>query len=164
MYATVETKKIRKSLILGGPFLLALLCFTYCFAFKELITTIHDLANISPHVRITVASLATVSALPILALTLVMLMVKAVNPAHKATQWLNKAFNMALFTGIFIMSIGMPAATLLQYLYMPQMGYSPCNILQGHPNKWSNDWVRNSQWCVRGKDRAWVKEQSEMHP
>lgn len=99
-----------------------------------------------------------------LIITLVMLAVKAVNPDHATIRWLNEAFNIIMFAGIFALLIGMPVATFLQYRYMPLLGYSPCNILQGNPNKWSNDWVRNPQWCVRGKDRAWVKEQSEMHP
>lgn len=24
------------------------------------------------------------------------------------------------------------------------------------------DWVKNSEWCVRGKSREWVKEQGRL--
>ncbi|MDA8455155.1 hypothetical protein M4R22_10300 [Acidovorax sp. GBBC 3334] len=155
-----EKKKIRRAILWGAPFLLLLIYFIYFFVFKELITTIQDILNLAPHVRIATGSLLAITVIPMLILILVMLAVKSINPAHATIRWLNKAFNITMFAGIFLLLIGVPIATFLQYRYMPPLGYSPCNILQGNPNKWSNDWVRNPQWCVRGKDRAWVEEQA----
>jgi hypothetical protein len=45
---------------------------------------------------------------------------------------------------------------------MPNLGYSLCNILKGHPNIHFTDWVKNPDWCVRGKSREWIKEQAKL--
>ncbi|NBB66235.1 hypothetical protein GVN18_44055, partial [Pseudomonas sp. ODNR1LW] len=63
---------------------------------------------------------------------------------------------------IFFAAVGFFAILPLQYYAMPQLGYTHCNILEGHPNKDSMDWVKNPEWCVRGKSREWVKEQARL--
>jgi hypothetical protein len=50
----------------------------------------------------------------------------------------------------------------LQNYAMPNLGYSLCNILKGHPNIHFTDWVKNPDWCVRGKSREWIKEQAKL--
>ncbi|WP_280190302.1 hypothetical protein [Delftia sp. PS-11] len=45
---------------------------------------------------------------------------------------------------------------------MPKLGYTRCNILEGHPNMYFTDWVKNPDWCVRGKSREWVREQARL--
>ena len=50
--------------------------------------------------------------------------------------------------------------TPLQSYSMPKLGYTPCNILEDHPTMYFTDWVKNPDWCVRGKSREWVREQA----
>ncbi len=52
--------------------------------------------------------------------------------------------------------------TPLQYYAMPKLGYTRCNILEDHPTIYFTDWVKNPDWCVRGKSREWVNEQSRL--
>lgn len=40
---------------------------------------------------------------------------------------------------------------------MPKYGYHICQKLDGGLSMWHNDWVRNPDWCVRGKTREWVR-------
>lgn len=40
---------------------------------------------------------------------------------------------------------------------MPKYGYHICQKLDGGLSIWHNDWVRNPDWCVRGKTREWVR-------
>jgi hypothetical protein len=45
---------------------------------------------------------------------------------------------------------------------MPKLGYTRCNILEDHPTIYFTDWVKNPDWCVRGKSREWVNEQAHL--
>jgi hypothetical protein len=52
------------------------------------------------------------------------------------------------------------AGAFLQHWLFPKYGYSYCNLLSGNPTVWFNDWVKNPEWCVRGKTHDWVREQA----
>jgi hypothetical protein len=56
-----------------------------------------------------------------------------------------------------LFSIG---GSLLQHGLLPRYGYHYCNLLSGNPTVWFNDWVKNPEWCVRGKTHEWVREQA----
>lgn len=68
----------------------------------------------------------------------------------------------SIFAGIFLMLFCIFIITPLQHYAMPKLGYTRCNILKGHPNIYYSDWVKNPDWCVRGKSREWVKEQARL--
>lgn len=95
-----------------------------------------------------------------LTLATVAISLKAI-PAPEA--WLvffTRAVETTALLGLFMLMIGVPLATWAQYHFMPEWGYTQCNILKGHPTLWFNDWVRNPEWCVGGKDRDWVAQQA----
>jgi hypothetical protein len=52
------------------------------------------------------------------------------------------------------------SGSLLQHGLLPKYGYHYCNLLSGNPTVWFNDWVKNPEWCVRGKTHEWVREQA----
>jgi hypothetical protein len=52
---------------------------------------------------------------------------------------------------------------LVQNHYMPKLGYNKCLLLQGGGFSLSStDWVKNPDWCVKGKTREWVNEQAAL--
>lgn len=69
---------------------------------------------------------------------------------------------ISVVTGGGIMLFCLLVVTPLQYYAMPRLGYTRCNILEGHPNIYFTDWVKTPEWCVRGKSREWVKEQARL--
>jgi hypothetical protein len=62
---------------------------------------------------------------------------------------------------LVLMLVLVPAIGLLPYRYMPELGYTMCKI---SPDKWGRGgpsfWVKNPDWCVKGKTREWVNEQA----
>src|SRR5258708_8116230 len=71
-------------------------------------------------------------------------------------------FLSAIAVGVFIMFFCIFAITPFQYYSMPKLGYTRCNILEDHPTIYFTDWVKNPDWCVRGKSREWVNEQARL--
>ncbi|WP_237736879.1 hypothetical protein [Delftia acidovorans] len=78
---------------------------------------------------------------------------------------------LKIFEYISIFSVGVNVISIaiafliitpLQYYAMPKLGYTRCNILEDHPTIYFTDWVKNPAWCVRGKRREWVNEQSRL--
>ena len=68
-----------------------------------------------------------------------------------------------IFTlGISSALVSLIFITPLQYYAMPKLGYTRCNILEGHPTIYFTDWVKKPEWCVRGKSREWVMEQARL--
>ncbi|ABM33826.1 hypothetical protein QRO11_13860 [Paracidovorax citrulli] len=156
-----ELLKIRKAMVIGLPsivFVIFLCCF---FVLPEVFRSINDLLNDSPVVRISVAGSSVFFALPLALIMLVLAASKAIPIKWNGADFFVRLLNINIFVAGAFMVIGMPALTLAQYHYLPTLGYSKCNELRGHPTMWFNDWVKNPEWCVHGKDRAWVMEQAQ---
>jgi hypothetical protein len=51
-----------------------------------------------------------------------------------------------------------PVSNLVLHGVMYMFGYSRCDAIEDD----SFNWIRNPEWCVRGKDRAWVLEQARI--
>jgi hypothetical protein len=51
-----------------------------------------------------------------------------------------------------------PVSNLVLHGVMYMFGYSRCDAIEDA----SFNWIRNPEWCVRGKDRAWVLEQARI--
>lgn len=156
-----EVLNVRKSMRLGVPAVFAALSLCYFVGLPELARVVSDIVELSPSIRISVGLLASFIIIPLCIALLVISIFKAIPIRWKGVDLLVKFLNINIFVAAVFMIVGVPALTLLQYHYMPRLGYSKCNILRGHPNMWFNDWVRNPEWCVRGKDRAWVLEQAQ---
>lgn len=152
---------MRRRLWLGIPAIFFMLWLAYFVGFPEIEVAVDDLVNHAPIVRISVALLSTFVIVPLLILGLVVAILKCIPIRWEGMNFLVKLLNINIFVAAVFMIAGVPVLTFMQYHYMPQLGYSKCNILGGHPNMWFNDWVRNPEWCVRGKGRAWVLEQAQ---
>lgn len=157
-----RVKQNRKNIIWAIPFAIVLLITDFYLIREIVITETLDLFNLSPVVRITPLSpmIGSFWAIP---LTLIMAVIANAIPFKKRT--LKKVECILLsstFVNIFFAAVGFFAILPLQYYAMPKLGYTHCNILEGRSNKDSMDWVKNPEWCVRGKSREWVKEQARL--
>lgn len=156
-----EVRKVRKAMRIGLPSIIIFL-FLCCFVVvPELYRSINDLINFAPTVRLSVAATSVFFALPLALIMLLLAAFKGIPIKWSRVDSLVNLLNINIFAAALFMVFGVPMLALLQYHYMPRLGYSKCNELQGHPTMWFNDWVRNPEWCVRGKDRAWVLEQAQ---
>ncbi|WP_313237955.1 hypothetical protein [Delftia acidovorans] len=157
-----RVKQNRKNAIWAIPFAIVLLIADFYLIREIVIPETLDLFNLSPVVRITPLSpmIGSFWAIP---LTLIVAVIANAIPFKKQT--LKKVECILLSStcvNIFFAAVGFFAILPLQYYAMPQLGYTHCNILEGHPNKYFMDWVKNPEWCVRGKSREWVKEQARL--
>ena len=74
--------------------------------------------------------------------------------------WLTMTTLFSMLALIVIVPLTSP---LIQNHYMPKLGYSKCLLLEGGRfSLWSTDWVKNPDWCVKGKTREWVNEQAAL--
>lgn len=73
-----------------------------------------------------------------------------------------RIFALSVFTGTGVVLLCSFVIAPLQYYAMPKLGYTRCNILEDHPTIYFTDWVKNPDWCVRGKSREWVNEQARL--
>lgn len=73
-----------------------------------------------------------------------------------------RIFALSVFTGTGVVLLCSFVIAPLQYYAMPKLDYTRCNILEDHPTIYFTDWVKNPDWCVRGKSREWVNEQARL--
>ncbi|WP_139225636.1 hypothetical protein [Paracidovorax konjaci] len=156
-----EVLKVRKAMWLGIPVNFFLLAITFSFGVPEFFGIMHDIESGAPVVRTSVVFPGFIVAMPLWILVPFISILKAIPVNWRGIGFLVKLLNINIFAIAVFMIVGMPILTLAQYHYMPKLGYSKCNELQGHPTMWFNDWVKNPEWCVRGKDRAWVLQQAQ---
>lgn len=157
-----RVKQNRKNIIWAIPFAIVLLITDFYLIREIVIPETLDLFYLSPAVRITPLSpmIGSFWAIP---LTLIVAVIAKAIPLKKRTlKRVECILLSSTCANIFFAAVGFFAILPLQYYAMPQLGYTHCNILEGHPNKDSMDWVKNPEWCVRGKSREWVKEQARL--
>ncbi len=100
---------------------------------------------------------------PLAALLFLVLFALALARLLRASAYADKAevplvwLCIATLIAVPVVSIG---GSLLQHGLLPKYGYHYCNLLSGNPTVWFNDWVKNPEWCVRGKTHEWVREQA----
>lgn len=153
---------VRKSLIYGIPSIIFVLFFSIWNTEHSFLKTIADLSNSAPSVRITPGDLVGVY-FPIMGFTILVSVIQKAIPCKARTLMISeRILAISVITGGGIMIFCLLVVTPLQYYAMPRLGYTRCNILEGHPNIYFTDWVKNPEWCVRGKSREWVKEQASL--
>lgn len=153
---------IRRSLIYGIPSILFVLVFSIWNTENSFLKTIADLKNSAPSVRITPGDLVGVY-FPIMGFTILVSVIQKAIPCKASTQIISeRILAISVITGGGIMLFCLLVVTPFQYYAMPRLGYTRCNILEGHPNIYFSDWVKNPDWCVRGKSREWVNEQARL--
>lgn len=157
-----DIQSIRKNAYIG--ILLTTLALLSCvFLINEtIITTTHEIKTLAPVVRIWPMAPFSVLCLPFLLSLTLLYIVKAI-PCKQRMQTktegiLIKSLILCFISALFCLLFLAP----LQYKAMPKLGYTHCNLLQGHPNMYFTDWVKTPEWCVRGKTREWVKEQARL--
>ncbi|WP_225613988.1 hypothetical protein [Delftia sp. DLF01] len=153
---------IRKSLIWSIPSFLLMLIISIWSIKYSLLETIYDLRNLSPTIRITPSDLVALCAPIISASGITIMIQKAIPCKADITKIPERILKTSLFAGILLMLFCLFIITPLQHYAMPKLGYTRCNILKGHPNIYYSDWVKNPDWCVRGKSREWVKQQARL--
>ena len=136
----------------------AVLC--YITSFGGFFEQWNGLARKAPVVRFTTFSVLTVFLAAIVALLTITLSAKAVPCNERLTGALMRVLNVLAFVSFGVMVVFALASAPLQRHYLPQLGYSTCNALKGNPSVWFTDWVRNPDWCVKGKSLEWVNEQA----
>jgi phosphoglycerol transferase MdoB-like AlkP superfamily enzyme len=165
-----DIQSIRKNAYIG--ILLTTLALLSCIFFisETIITTTHEIKTLAPVVRIWPMAPFSVLCLPFLLSLALLYIVKSI-PCKQRMQTkiegiLIKSLILCFTSALFCLLFLAP----LQYKAMPKLGYTHCNLLQGHPNMYFSDWVKKPEWCVRGKSREWVKDQalltgnSEINP
>ncbi|MDA8455154.1 hypothetical protein M4R22_10295 [Acidovorax sp. GBBC 3334] len=155
-----EILKAKQSLPWSLPALLLIAVGCYFLGLNDLAVTINDLIHQSPIVRISTAPILTPLLLAMSLLTFVGLPLKAVPALPRLVKGLEIWVVRIALANFLVLVTVVPASPFLQNHFMPQMGYSKCNVLQGHPTIWFNDWIKEPAWCVDGKDRAWVLSQA----
>ncbi|MDA8522858.1 hypothetical protein [Acidovorax sp. NCPPB 4044] len=156
-----DVRNVRKTIWFGLPVSLVFLLACYFVGMPEIFGTIDDLVGDSPVVRISVAAFSLFIIIPLILIMIPLSVLKAIPVRWSGVGMLVRLLNINIFIAAAFLILGVPLLTFAQYQYMPRLGYSKCNELRGHPTLWFNDWVKNPEWCVRGKDRAWVLEQAQ---
>ncbi|WP_349335695.1 hypothetical protein [Delftia sp. DS1230] len=161
MQAT-DIAQIRKSLIWSISSFLLILALSIWSIKYSFLNTIIDLKSSSASVRITPLHLAIVY-FPVISVTGIIAMIQKSIPCKEPTLKIaERIFAFSVFTGTGVVLLCFFVITPLQYYAMPKLGYTRCNILKDHPTIYFTDWVKNPDWCVRGKSREWVNEQARL--
>jgi hypothetical protein len=155
-----EVKAARKLLRSGAMFVTVLTMVVGGYVVGGvLIDSVTGLIEDAPVIRIYAGSILTPFFVA-MAFTIVLIAVLKAMPARpavvKSAQRWGERLVLLCFAMLFLVVLARPA----QQYYMPKRGYTECNALQGNPTIWFTDWIKNPEWCVRGKDRAWVFEQA----
>lgn len=157
-----DPREIRKVLPIGLPSAVVVLAMSYLLTFQVLVPMVFDLQSQSPMIRIYAGAVIGPFIAPLALMMLIVVPMKAVPIFETFTKKTEKPFNvLVLINGIVLMLV-LTTSTFLQSHYMPKLGYTHCDLLQGNPTLWSTDWVKNPDWCVKGKTREWVNEQAKL--
>jgi uncharacterized membrane protein len=156
----LDAKKIRKTLIWGIPLNVFIFILCIWYIKHAIFNDIKDLIELSATIRITPGAPVVAYFPVILAVGLISSLSKAIPCKTSILKVTERTFNATMLAGLMIMASCLALITPLQYYAMPKLGYTRCNILEGHPTIYFTDWVKNAEWCVRGKSREWVKDQA----
>jgi hypothetical protein len=156
-----DTSQIRKMLIWGIPLFMGLSIASFWMIHPMIVRPIEQIGALAPAIRVVPGSLVFPFVGVFAALAVVIAILRAIPYDGKPLQTLEKAFNLTVLASFIALALVATTSTLLQDRYLPELGYSRCELLQGSPTLWFTDWVRNPDWCVRGKTLEWVDEQAQ---
>jgi hypothetical protein len=158
-----EALEIRKKLWWMLPFLVGLAAFSWWITVEFVVRDFGDLIDLAPGLRLEPIIFLT----PLMGLIAVMLFALHVLKAIPYNGIWTKRLVGCLTTTVLLMFglmilLGV-TSSMLQNHYMPKLGYNKCLLLQGGGFSLSStDWVKNPDWCVKGKTREWVNEQAAL--
>lgn len=154
-----DAKTVRKAMWWITPLFLGIATSGILATQYGLIPTFREIASLAPVVRIApVSQMAPFMALTFL-VALVLGAMRAIPCSDNSIKKFERFFIFALLLNVFVMLL-IPVTSVAQRFYMPFIGYSICTDLKDNPAMWFTDWVRNPDWCVKGKSRDWVNEQA----
>jgi hypothetical protein len=155
-----EVQRFRKALVWALPLYAGTTVVSGWVIVDYLLPTLVSLVHLAPVIRIGVAALL----LPFLgAITFVagvIFVLKAIPIGQALVRKLVKILNFLALASAGVLVLVLPAAMFSQHHFMPTLGYSQCELLKDSPNLWFTDWIKNPDWCVKGKSREWVNEQA----
>ena len=146
----------------GIPLYLGVAFGSYWLIAHEIVPAIERLVALAPVIRIGSAALLAPFLMAICPVVIALVILKAIPYEGAVVKKLEYALNALVFAAGGALLLILVASTLVQSHYMAKLGYTRCGLLQGNPTMWFTDWVRNPDWCVRGKTREWVAEQARL--
>lgn len=159
-----EALEIRKKLWWGLPFCLGLGGFSWWVTDLLFSNELLGLFALAPIVRMTPMGWLGVPLMGLLSVMLFALGILRAIPYHGI--WLKRLIWLTMTTLFSMLGLIVTVpliSPLVQNYYMPKLGYSKCLLLEGGRfSLWSTDWVKNPDWCVKGKTREWVNEQAAL--
>jgi hypothetical protein len=156
-----EVKAARKLLRSGSMFVVVFTTVVGGYVVGGiLIDSVTALMADAPVIRIYAGSVLMPVVTAIAVATILTLILKALPAPPAVVKSAQRWGTLIIFLSMPVLAFVLFAARPLQQHYMPKRGYTECNALQGNPTIWFTDWIKNPEWCVRGKDRAWVFEQA----
>jgi hypothetical protein len=159
----VDVSQLRRKLVWLMPLLLGLLWGCWWLAEVAVFPEIEAFRERAATVDVTHAILFFSFFALLLSFILVLLTLQAIPCDRWLTGLVELAFVWFLLACIPLMLVLVPAMYLLPNRYMPELGYTMCKI---SPDKWGRGgpgfWVKNPNWCVKGKTREWVNEQARQ--
>lgn len=157
-----EVLRIRKFLPIFLPAAALMVAVCVFSIIPDMAGTYHDIVNRSPIIRIAIGYALVMPVLPLLLVTSAALVMKVVHINGLILNAATRIVNCLVIISALFLFIAIPAGKYYESYYLEGIGYSRCSELRGHPSMWFNDWVKNPEWCVRGKDRTWVLEQAQQ--
>lgn len=155
----VDPQLVRRQFIWSAPLLLGVAALCAWVAAAVVYPAFGDIAAEAPVVRLYAWGLHA----PLVALLCVLTVVfeAAVILGHQHAALLTRRVLRAVFYAMLLAI----AATLLfsgplQRWQMPRHGYHACDLLDGQPSLWFDDWVRNPALCIKGATREGIRSQS----
>ena len=161
---TIDVNQLRRKLVWLLPLMVALLGGCWWLAKNAVFSEIAALRNSGPLVEVTPAAVVIPMFSAMLCFMIALAVLRAI-PCQRSLVWtVEITFVWFLIVGYFTTLVLTVAISLLQNSYMVEWGYSSCKVLAGNNNRWSSVWVKNPDWCVKGKTREWVNEQARLLP
>ncbi len=152
-------ENIRRTLVWWAPLCIALACLAVWLFELVGLSEVRKLGDSAPSVRIWLAW----TAIPLVAVFLLCALGVGVFRAIPIERIAKRVEKVTLYVGyamVFMIVFSLFFGGAIYSHFLEKRGYTECNILQGHPNRWFSDWVRDPAWCVKGKSREWVAEQA----
>lgn len=160
---TIDVEKLRRNLWYIVPMFsaMAALCLWMTW---DLVTLMQHIAARAPMVRFWPGAVIGPVGLVFFGAALILALVRATAYEGPFTRMLDKVLLYSGLVQVGLIGLIFFASSIAQNHVMPARGYTQCSLLQGNPSLWFTDWIQNPNWCVSGKDMAWVLEQARTTP
>ncbi|MDA8523532.1 hypothetical protein [Acidovorax sp. NCPPB 4044] len=158
--SNVGIRHVRRILAWYAPLSLLVSSFCYVFGVAQLMAMAQGIRESVPFVRIGVATLLTPIIILLSLITVAGLIAKALPANDYVIRVTVRLLEIIILLGAVVL-MSLPAVSYLQHRLMPRWGYFECHELEGQPSLWFTDWVRNKDWCAKGKDQKWIIEQAK---